>query len=222
MNVYAVSDLHGYLNFYKQIKNFIKPEDIVYFLGDASGRGPQPWELVKTIAQDPQFIYIKGNHEQMIAEAMEETINDFKSTYAIQLCAINDETKTLLQWEHETGGTQGWMKYLYSLPWSETYINKNGQKVILCHAGFTPGKPNRRWDREHVGDEWPEVYDNTIIVHGHIPTLIPGYPKVYANGHKYNIDRGCFHYPHECCLLDLDAFEEHTFTLGDDSNECKY
>lgn len=41
MAVYALSDLHGYLDLYKQIKEFLKPEDKVYFLGDAGDRGPQ-------------------------------------------------------------------------------------------------------------------------------------------------------------------------------------
>ena len=34
MSVFACSDLHGMFNLYKQIKNFLKPEDKVYCLGD--------------------------------------------------------------------------------------------------------------------------------------------------------------------------------------------
>jgi calcineurin-like phosphoesterase family protein len=70
MAVYACSDLHGMLHFYKAIKDILKPEDIVYFLGDAGDRGPHPWECIKTIMDDPQFIYIKGNHEDMLVDAM--------------------------------------------------------------------------------------------------------------------------------------------------------
>ena len=36
--VFACSDLHGMMSLYKQIKDFLKPDDIVYFLGDASDR----------------------------------------------------------------------------------------------------------------------------------------------------------------------------------------
>ena len=43
---------------------------VVYFLGDAGDRGPHPWECIKTILDDPQFIYIKGNHEDMLVDAM--------------------------------------------------------------------------------------------------------------------------------------------------------
>ena len=42
MAVYACSDLHGTMFLYKQIKNFLEPNDIVYFLGDAGDRGSQP------------------------------------------------------------------------------------------------------------------------------------------------------------------------------------
>ena len=65
---YAVSDLHGYFNLYEQIKNFIQPEDKVIFLGDATDRGPQSLELAKTIYADPQFTYLKGNHEDMLVK----------------------------------------------------------------------------------------------------------------------------------------------------------
>ena len=70
MSVFACSDLHGMLHFYKTIKEFLKPEDVVFFLGDAGDRGPHPWETIKAILTDPQFIYIKGNHEDMLIDAM--------------------------------------------------------------------------------------------------------------------------------------------------------
>ena len=43
MAVYAVSDLHGCLEAYKTIKRILRPDDIVYCLGDCGDRGPQPW-----------------------------------------------------------------------------------------------------------------------------------------------------------------------------------
>lgn len=53
MSVYAVSDLHGMFNLYKQIKNFLKPEDKVYCLGDCGDRGPASWETIHAVASDP-------------------------------------------------------------------------------------------------------------------------------------------------------------------------
>ena len=70
MATYACSDLHGMMPLYKQIKNFLSPNDKVYYLGDAGDRGPNSWELIKTILADDQFVYIKGNHEDMLVKAM--------------------------------------------------------------------------------------------------------------------------------------------------------
>ena len=71
MSVYACGDLHGRLDIYRKIKEFLKPEDRVIFLGDANDRGPAPWALVKEILTDPQFIYLRGNHEEMLFDLFE-------------------------------------------------------------------------------------------------------------------------------------------------------
>ena len=60
MNVYACSDLHGMYDLYQQIKDFIKPEDIVYCLGDCGDRGPDGWQIITEIINNPQWIYLYG------------------------------------------------------------------------------------------------------------------------------------------------------------------
>ena len=47
MSVYALADLHGNGTIYNKIKNFLKPNDTVYFLGDAIDRGPDGWTILK-------------------------------------------------------------------------------------------------------------------------------------------------------------------------------
>lgn len=74
MSVYAVSDLHGMYELYQKISDFLKPEDKVYCLGDCGDRGPRSWETIKAVASDPRFIYIKGNHEDMLVKAMKDYI----------------------------------------------------------------------------------------------------------------------------------------------------
>ena len=66
---FACSDLHGMMNLYKQIKEFIEPEDTVICLGDCGDRGYDSWELIKKVYTDPQFIYLMGNHERMLIDA---------------------------------------------------------------------------------------------------------------------------------------------------------
>ena len=68
MSRYATCDWHGYLGIYSEIKAFLQPDDIVYFLGDANDRGDHGYALMKLIYNDPQFKYLKGNHEQMFID----------------------------------------------------------------------------------------------------------------------------------------------------------
>ena len=70
MATYAISDLHGRMDLFRQVKEFLQPEDVVYVLGDCGDRGPAGWELIKTVYEDPQFIYLMGNHEDMLVDAM--------------------------------------------------------------------------------------------------------------------------------------------------------
>ncbi len=221
---YAVSDLHGYMDLYKQIKEFINPEDKVIFLGDATDRGPQSWELAKTIYNDSQFIYLKGNHEDMLVKAtLHYYGDDWDSEDNYYTLITNGGAKT---WEEMLNDPEG-KEFIYKLkllPKEEIYYNENGKEIHLCHAGFTPGRrKDLLWNRKHFFDIMDYVDDNYIIVHGHTPVsyqrrhdtiteaLNHLYPEFYANGHKINIDLGTY-YTKACALLDLDTFEYHIFT----------
>lgn len=234
MNTFACSDLHGCLDYYKAIKDFIKSEDKVYFLGDAGDRGPQPWETIKVIAQDPQFIYLKGNHEDMLAKALFDAIDhDYMGGY--RLLAYNGGEQTFDQCMLEPM-PRAWAEWFDGLPTYQEYINKNGERVCMSHAGFTPWLsedggikiPNQHgdkliWDRNHYfdNDSWGP-WGNAIVVHGHTP--IPylwddlNVPRKaqekgafwYADGRKLDIDTGAVWTGH-CVLVNLDTWEEHIF-----------
>lgn len=70
MSVLAWADLHGRMDIFLKGLTYLKPEDKVYFLGDAADRGPNGWEIIKAIIEDPRFIYIKGNHEDLMIKAI--------------------------------------------------------------------------------------------------------------------------------------------------------
>ena len=74
MSIYCCSDLHGRYDIWRQIKSFLKPEDKLYYLGDAADRGPNGWKIIKELISDNRIIYIKGNHEDMLVKAMKEYI----------------------------------------------------------------------------------------------------------------------------------------------------
>ena len=233
MSIYACSDFHGHMKFYKAIKDFITPDDVVYFLGDAGDRGPEPWETIKAIARDPQFIYLKGNHEDMLVDAIRDTIIR-DSSYGWRLLASNGGSDTFDQVMAEDD-PMGWADWLHGRPTLEEYVNANREHIYLCHAGFTPWLkedggvkvPNRNgekliWDRLHYYDKDSfGPWGNAIVVHGHtpIPCLwedleIPKEDQemgaLWYNAQKVCIDTGA-HWTGHTVLLNLDTWEEHIF-----------
>ena len=66
---YACSDIHGNLKLFKKLKEYLTSEDKIFFLGDATDRGSEGYEIMKAISRDVRFTYLKGNHEDMLYKA---------------------------------------------------------------------------------------------------------------------------------------------------------
>lgn len=230
---YAISDLHGAYNIYEQVCAMLKPEDIVFFLGDAGDRGYENWKLIKEIYDNPQWIYLKGNHEQLAVNALKEfrdiSSRDeeeaiFHSRYSdFFLWEYNGGNSTYNQFV-EDGRDWSWIEKLNNLPLIMTYINTKGDIIQLSHAGFNPEATERDylWDRNHFYYRNWSGKENEYIIHGHTPIdimLNRAYllqdevkfepkPQIlkYCEGHKINIDNGVF-YTGYTVLLDLDTFD---------------
>lgn len=226
MSVYAISDLHGNLNIFNQIKQYIEKNDIVYVLGDCGDRGPEPWKTITEVAKDGRFIYLKGNHEDMLIKAYKE----YKETESIygQNCSLliqNGGFETLMQMS-ENNYPMAWCSFLNSRPFFEVYNNKNHYPIYLSHAGFTPytnfqvKQNNLIWDRFHFYDnQLKKEWKPGIVVHGHTPIQImcdelgiemPKGALWYSNNKKVCIDRATYH-SKELVMLNLDTFEEIMF-----------
>lgn len=195
--------------------------------------GNAPWETIKAVANNTQFIYLKGNHEDMLVGAMLEYLNDsrvhkFYQKYNNQslqtLLAHNGGSETLQGWIDD-GANPEWIDKLFNLPTIAITENNKNNIIIMTHAGYSPTKdgdiPSENdllWDREHFIIPWPENEEKLFIVHGHTPCpyLVSTWNTddgsvCYADGHKYDIDMGSYA-TNTACLLDLDTFDEHIFT----------
>jgi serine/threonine protein phosphatase 1 len=212
MAVWVTTDLHGNYDLWTQIKNFLKEEDTLIFLGDAIDRGSRGFEIFMEMLEHPQVVYLRGNHEEMMADA-----------YLL----VEDSAKLLKHWLKNGGGAtkkninslnldwqtkKDFMEKVYKLPCYAEYENEMGIKFILCHAGYTPGEFYEKqdkwqkeqymlWSRDHWKLPWPKdpEFDNVVIVHGHTPILLmkqlDGAPQGdgcspfwYENNHKLNLD----------------------------------
>ena len=233
MSVYALSDLHGCLDIYKSVKALLKPEDKVYFLGDAGDRGPHSWETIKAIAKDPQFIYLKGNHEDMLVTAAEDYFKNDEYIGSNYRCLAHNGGGPTFDGLINDEMPKEWVKYLKGLSTFEIYENATGENIALSHAGFTPwlssdgvdivipGDQDLIWDRDHYLDtpKIDEIDPEVIIVHGHTPIphilkdlRIPkedylGGAFWYDNHRKVCIDCGAV-WTGEAVLLNLDTWEE--------------
>lgn len=214
MAIYVFSDLHGRKDLWlKANKKIFGPNDTIYFLGDAADRGPDGWEMIKTLLDDERVFYLMGNHEDMLIKAIEGNYDDLSLLY------WNGGKSTYEAYELDTEENQ--KKYLEKLKKLSKYVYwyKNEKIIILSHAGMTPGRPifdedDWLWDREHLYDEWIDnTSENVYIVHGHTPVQnlveFEGViePIKYCLGHKIDIDLGAF-VSNKLGILNLDTFED--------------
>lgn len=213
----ACSDLHGSGKLWDKIKEFLRPGDILFMLGDAGDRGPDSWRVLKESILHPQIYYILGNHDVMFLDYLKHN-SEFDMVW------------------FRNGGDRTWSKAkndpnleivankLEERPYHKIYINDSGLKIYLNHSGRVSEDPDDElWDRRHYFfDNIPEEYD--IIVHGHTPidSMIEdfSYRKItdfkwdyghvcyYHGNTKINIDCGA-RWEGFTVLLDLDTFEEH-------------
>lgn len=218
MATYAVSDIHGRKDLWlKANKEVFKENDTIYFLGDAADRGPDGWEIIKTLLDDERVIYLKGNHEDMLYNAVKK--GETTTLY------WNGGKSTFEAFKLDTEENQ--RKYINKLKNLPLYVHwyKDNKNVILSHAGMTPDRPvfNREdwfWDREHLHDEWFGASEDVYIIHGHTPVQnLVEYegivkPIRYCNGHKIDIDLGAF-VSNKLGILNLDTFEEIIISLDE-------
>lgn len=217
--VYAFSDIHGMYELWEQIKEYCDDSDVIYFLGDAADRGPHGHKIMRELLTDKRVFYLLGNHDEFLLHIGADLIEGHNSN--IMLWIANGGHPTIQDFLRQPIAQQEWiLRKLNQLHRKVIYVNKNGQILHLSHAGQSldedlellrlKGEDIENlliWDRQHIQDPWPqdEEYQNQYVIHGHTPTKSLaqfgahiteppkiGVPGVYANGHKIDIDTGCF------------------------------
>ena len=226
---FAVADLHGMYDIWRQVIESLDETDTLYMLGDAADRGPDGWKIIKEALADPRVVYIRGNHDQMLLDCWKSEWRDnylwfYNGGYETFDNIIQDEKSEI---------------YLIQLAKTKLYHcyeNKEGKKIHLSHAGFTlmqndeiPNKRELLWDREHINDHcdwWPEENPNDYVVHGHtycasksrfawVNTELNDSHTVgrYCYGHKICIDGRSF-LTNRIAILDLDTLESLTIKIA--------
>ena len=217
MSVYAFSDIHGNYGLFCQIKNFLKPDDICYVLGDVIDRGTEGYRILKEILADTRFKMLRGNHEDMFIKTSKDVLNkDFDDWFseAKDLWYMNGGQPTYRAWKFDNFNIDI-IKYLKSLPLHFQYKN-----YYMSHSGYYVDPQSSiskelmhrlLWDRGHIYSTKPNTPDDIIIIHGHTPTR-DRVPIFYNNNGTLKIDIDCgTALTHKIYLFNLDTQEYQIF-----------
>lgn len=227
MSTYAIADLHGDMNCFKEILSNLHDSDTCYVLGDCNDRGPgkDSINIITKILTDKRFIYLAGNHEIMLYNSVESYLS-LRDVYQPDVMRHfqNGGKDTLLYVLKNVKYPLKFVKFLKNLPKTAKYTNSDGKVILMSHAGYSPtidgeckaSEQDLLWDREHFNDSW-RTYDNYIVVHGHTPmrympkSANPYNQEIgalwYCKRHKVNIDN-CTYQSGVAVMLNLDTFEE--------------
>lgn len=206
---YVLSDLHGNYTLWEKVKQFLKEGDHhCYVLGDVIDRGVDGIPILFEMYNDDRFELLKGNHEEMLVDAIEFQEHGLDAQ-DIEILRNNGTYTTLLQYnalsEEKQEEFYDIIKYCLK---DYKYVICNDRMFFLCHAGITISQDIYNedkidtklilWDRKNTKDKfW--LKDNwaqdIYIVHGHTPVQYMDYssdPEIikYCQGHKINIDLG--------------------------------
>lgn len=202
-DVFYFTDVHGNYDLYKAAIDYCMeqdPESMIIYGGDACDRGNQGYKIMKNLLDNPQVVYLKGNHEDMFVRAAHYIYRDYKGeinkercrTYLysctrfdfraseVQLSISNGGFWTLMDWMQD-GMPMDFVNKIAKLPLTFSYEN-----IDFCHAGgqyevFTRAAHDE-YDEEFVDLDdkdhilWDRNYigygwtDNRICVFGHTPT----------------------------------------------------
>lgn len=241
MAVWVTTDLHGNYDLWAQIKNFLKEDDTLIFLGDAIDRGSRGFEIFKELLEHDQVVYIRGNHEQMMYDAFTSTgpagTQRFKHWMSNGGQATLDNAKVLGLGAEKN---REFINMVNKLPYYAEYESEaNGLKFIFCHAGYNPGEyfdqletyqkqHKMLWDRSHWNFSWPtdSKYGNVVLVHGHTPiplmniigrdiSLLDLVPYWYEGNHKVNLDAATAN-TGMAFLLNVDTLDYEVLTADPD------
>jgi serine/threonine protein phosphatase 1 len=201
MQKIAISDIHGCNDTFQRLleKLALTAGDELYLLGDYIDRGPDSKGVLDTIfllqQQGLAIHCLKGNHEQMMLDAMDGVEDD-----AMDHWLVNGGITTL-----ESFLVNGKLivedKYLQFLSNLEFYYEVD--EYILVHAGLNFKVPlplseeiSMLWIRDWYHNLNRNWLGDRIIIHGHTPIPKEEIQNQFKNLEKLpvlNIDGGCVH-----------------------------
>lgn len=213
--VFVISDIHGCFNtFYELVIKEIDlhKDDRLVLLGDYIDRGEESREvidfIIDLIETGFDIIPLRGNHEQMLLDAYNETTMQ-------SLWFMNSGMTTLASFEiGDISELDG--KYIDFFTSLEYYLVSGN--MIFVHAGFNDKIADPFTDVNTMIWECSREYTHNIfkgktIIHGHRPRTIDDVIRLLSKkSNVIPVDTGCV-YERELGYGNLSALEIGTMTL---------
>lgn len=231
--IWVSSDWHGAQWAWDIAQEFLGFNDMLYYLGDVTDRGSGlnndgGWNMLKQMLQDPRVIYIKGNHDAMLADAITRP-NNYD---AVSLCWMNGGEMTMNAAAADPEAKEV-VAAIRHLPLYDVYTRPDGAKVFLSHSGSADidDPESLLWDRnEYITHQNWTGYD--YVIHGHTRAqhiirdlqnvnefleadrriVIPEYKggAYWYFPWRTTVDCGTIR-SHQITFLNIDTFEEEIF-----------
>ncbi len=166
----AVGDIHACPEPLTELLQLAEsyPEHKLVFLGDYIDRGPDA-NAVISILSELDAIFIRGNHEQTLLDAMHTLEQEADEEW-------------FLNWKNISRESYLWIK-------DQTRASFVTEDYVFSHAGMDPDKQlEEQTDDDFFWSYHEEEYKNEsrTMVHGHIAG-----DSVRIVGNNINVDTGC-------------------------------
>ena len=194
MAVYAVSDIHGYMDLFLKGLEIIdfSDDDSLYVIGDAIDRGPDGIRLLNYIKDKENMDLLIGNHELLMLNSV--------SSRGLPFCTGQDKTL----WRDYNGGNVTFENYIdlkeeerkSLLAWLKSRLlikslEVNGKKFVLTHSNYLEECVNIPFSELDHDSIWSivwrslfrreygvrldhniyEKYEDITFVTGHVPVF---------------------------------------------------
>lgn len=208
--VYAVGDVHGYLNLLQRVEAQIRSDmasrraerTVVVYLGDYVDRGPASKGVVEHLMTAPlpdcEIVHLSGNHEQWMLQFLSDASvgrawmrnggQETLHSYGVSVSpGADDAAMEAAQAAFAKALPASHRRFLEAMPLS----HREGD-YFFAHAGVRPGVPLEEqtpqcltWIREEF--LYSSADFGAVVVHGHTPSHTP---EEHPN--RIAIDTGAF------------------------------
>jgi serine/threonine protein phosphatase 1 len=214
MRLIAIGDIHGHLDKLTSLLQIINPTtaDQLVFLGDYIDRGPDPAGVISYLLElagrFPQTVFLRGNHEQVMLDALHSADPDrlpgYKPLSDIDpLYQMNFQHRRSLDIWLRNDGAETLASYGIGLPVEEEdlalipqdhvdFLNRTKlwyreQGFLFVHAGAREDRPLDQQTNTILRDRYcdPGIVETHVVGH----QIVPGGLPHFEPG-RYSLDTG--------------------------------